>query len=354
MPNVLKPLSLAMLLCLPLGVQAEDNTSPLVLAGDPGTKPKTTVEKRIVITRVGEDGNPLPGHPPVPPLPPLPPLPPMPEMIRLHAGHDGMPMEDPDTAVFVDREFGPGGQQVSGQPFSAEAVSEKVQTLGDGNRIVRKVSTRLYRDAQGRKRFEMLGEDGQARTVFIFDPASKTHYTLNPASKTATKLVFPAAPGVPMVSHDVETKAGGKEVRVHRNVVVIRDAKGQETRIESGGEAPADREVKSLGSKEIDGIKAEGSQTVRVIAAGKVGNEKPIQIVSERWYAPDLKVVLATSTRDPRYGETSYRLSKIKRSEPDANLFKPPAGFKVHDLMTRLPKPPAPPAPPKAPAASNP
>ena len=43
---------------------------------------------------------------------------------------------------------------VKGAPYQAEAVTEVVQTLGDGNRIVRKTSASVYRDGEGRSRRE--------------------------------------------------------------------------------------------------------------------------------------------------------------------------------------------------------
>jgi hypothetical protein len=47
-----------------------------------------------------------------------------------------------------------GRDAVKGAPYAAEAVSEVVQTLADGNRIVRSSTTAIYRDAEGRTRRE--------------------------------------------------------------------------------------------------------------------------------------------------------------------------------------------------------
>lgn len=37
---------------------------------------------------------------------------------------------------------------------------------------------------------------------------------------------------------------------------------------------------------------------------------------------------------DPRFGETTYRLTNIVRSEPPPDLFEVPADFKVFDPAT--------------------
>src|SRR5262249_46066358 len=83
----------------------------------------------------------------------------------------------------------------------------------------------------------------------------------------------------------------------------------------------------SLGSKEFDRVRADGSRTTWTIAAGKIGNEKPIDVISERWYAPDLLLVVSSRNFDPRRGETTYRLNGLKRGEPDPSLFQVPADY---------------------------
>lgn len=79
-------------------------------------------------------------------------------------------------------------------------------------------------------------------------------------------------------------------------------------------------ETKALGSRDIGGVKADGTQTTHTIPAGEIGNEKPIVMASERWFSPELHVVIFARTRDPRVCETSYRLPNLRREEPPAEL----------------------------------
>jgi len=65
------------------------------------------------------------------------------------------------------------------------------------------------------------------------------------------------------------------------------------------------------------------------IPAGQIGNERPIEIVSETWYSPELHTMVVRKHSDPRVGETVFRLTEIKRTEPDAALFQAPAGMKM-------------------------
>jgi len=87
--------------------------------------------------------------------------------------------------------------------------------------------------------------------------------------------------------------------------------------------------TEQLGTQNFEGIDAEGTRTTTTIPAGSIGNERPIEIVYERWYSKDLKMIVYSKHSDPRFGEQTYRLTNINRSEPDPSLFTPPPGFKV-------------------------
>ncbi len=80
---------------------------------------------------------------------------------------------------------------------------------------------------------------------------------------------------------------------------------------------------------ELEGVQADGTRTVMTIPAGQIGNERPIEIVSERWYSPELETVVMTKPPDPRMGETVYRLANINRAEPAHALFEVPADYTV-------------------------
>jgi hypothetical protein len=75
-------------------------------------------------------------------------------------------------------------------------------------------------------------------------------------------------------------------------------------------------ETKPLGTREFEGIKAEGTMTSHTIPAGQIGNEKALTFVSERWYSADLDMVLETRHSDPRFGETRFRVLNLERKNP--------------------------------------
>jgi hypothetical protein len=53
---------------------------------------------------------------------------------------------------FFSQEKSFDDQLVTGAPFSADVVSETIQTLQDGTRIVQRFEGRIYRDSKGRTR----------------------------------------------------------------------------------------------------------------------------------------------------------------------------------------------------------
>src|SRR5690349_19951808 len=93
---------------------------------------------------------------------------------------------------------------------------------------------------------------------------------------------------------------------------------------------PADElRVQNLPELSIEGVHAQGERLTTTIAAGAIGNEVPIEIVSEEWTSPDLKVLVLNEHRDPRMGTSTYRVTNVNRSEPDAYLFEVPADYTV-------------------------
>jgi hypothetical protein len=233
------------------------------------------------------------------------------------------PAADPiggHTFTYVSSEMSFDSKTVKGAPYSAEAVTEVTQTLSDGNRIIRKSTASIYRDSEGRTRREhTLGSIGPfatnvepPQTIFINDPVAGVNYILDPRTRTARKLPLPRLENLP---------AGAK----------VEEAAGEPGPFRAA--APGPRPVtESLGKQTIEGVQAEGTRTTVTIPAGHIGNERPIQITTERWFSPELQTVVMTKSSDPFVGDTLYRLTNINRSEPARSLFEVPADYKVREV----------------------
>jgi hypothetical protein len=280
----------------------------------------------------------------------------------------GPPPPTPDTNfVFIASESF-GGKVVKGAPYSGEAITETIQTLSDGNRIVNRMTSSVYRDSEGRTRREqslkglgMFGAGEQPfQTIFINDPVGGVTFTLDTNSKTAHKSVpftfefqkkldkagaavsaiegqrfeFKLEQGTANSQKMTLTVPPGEGVRMpHPDLDQLRaEAGAAGTFVYRTKPDPNANEVKEqLGKQTIEGVEAEGTRTTVTIPAGEIGNERPIEIVSERWYSPELQLVVMTRHSDPRFGETTYKLTNINRSEPAKSLFEVPSDFTIKE-----------------------
>ena len=218
------------------------------------------------------------------------------------------------------------GKVVKGAPYKAEAVTEVTQTLADGNRISRRTTSTVWRDSSGRTRRELtLAAVGSVmgldipRHAFIHDPVAGTTFVLEPDNRIARRM---PAFGERM-RHGAPDRAGrppGEGGPEH-------GARFFNRRVKSPGE----EQTEKLGTQVIEGLEATGTRTTVTIAAGEIGNERPIEVVSERWFSPELQAVVLSTHRDPRFGDNTYRLTGIQRVEPDKSLFEVPADYTVKE-----------------------
>jgi hypothetical protein len=258
------------------------------------------------------------------------------------------------------------GKVVKGAPYSATATTETIQTLSDGNQIIRKNESKLYRDSEGRTRIEQTLETigkwaagGEAQQhIFINDPAAGVSYDLDPRTHTAHKTVYPQkkrlvlTPNGPngtfMINGQTVTQAefeaaAEKKLNAHGEVLAkerkeASNAPDPKTKIEmlqQGNMGTGQRKTESLGTQTIEGVSAEGTRSTITIPAGEIGNTLPLEIINETWHSPELQTMLMTRHRDPRSGETTYRLTNLSRSEPDRSLFEVPAGYTVQEGKMR-------------------
>ncbi len=107
---------------------------------------------------------------------------------------------------------------------------------------------------------------------------------------------------------------------------------------EEPSQAPVSRSAASyttkteqLGKQMVEGVECEGTRVVATLPAGAIGNERPIETVKETWYSPELQMMILSKRSDPRFGESTYRVTNIVRSEPDAPLFQIPSEYTIID-----------------------
>src|SRR5262245_54287815 len=160
---------------------------------------------------------------------------------------------------------GPGVSAVKNAPFSGEMVSESIQTLADGNRIVHRTNTVIYRDGEGRIRRETSfkirdGNSGaykEHKTIQVSAPFDGQNFMLDPQNRTARK--FPVRPireiaGVTTLQAVTVGGIADRTAIAPGNVFVpgpVRSVGGFGVNAETKNE--------SLGSQMIEGVAVEGT-----------------------------------------------------------------------------------------------
>jgi hypothetical protein len=97
--------------------------------------------------------------------------------------------------------------------------------------------------------------------------------------------------------------------------------------------APNDKVV-SLGEKAIDGIPVVGTRLEHTELLGAPGEPTSVTFTVERWFSPDLGVVILTTRRSTIGGGSSTnKLEHIVREEPDGALFTIPPGYTQQLVM---------------------
>jgi hypothetical protein len=215
----------------------------------------------------------------------------------------------------------PHGPVVIGEPYSAEVVYERMQTLADWTHITQKAqSTKQYRDSEGRTRTET--SPGGAQIAEIYDSVSGFRYLLDVQNHIAHRFAPPAESTRGDASY-------AQTVRADSSAANSAPARGI-----TPTQTPTDRpqsSTESLGSQIIEGVYVEGNKTTTTFPVGSMGNDRPLVRVMESWISHDLKLTVVSKNSDPRMGESTMHLRNINRSQPDPALFGVPPDYQIVD-----------------------
>jgi hypothetical protein len=214
-----------------------------------------------------------------------------------------------------------GGPQalVTGAPYSAVELVQQQEMLADGNSIVHKRQTNVYRDGQGRIRTEETitpdaasGKQPYTLTT-ILDFVGGHRYLLDSSTMTAYEGPLRTPPGSGQGAANAMGRRGGDQADAAR------------------ANDPARPNVvrTTLSPQNVNGVLASGTQHVETIPAGAIGNARPIQTTRVTWISNDLKVPVQIKSTDPRFGATDMELTNIVQAEPSASLFTVPAGYTI-------------------------
>jgi hypothetical protein len=214
-------------------------------------------------------------------------------------------------------------------PFSADAITTVMQRLKDGTRIERKMTAHYYRDAAGRVRVVQTtsaNRSTDSRITLFPDPAKNWGYLLEPSSRHARY--------VPRSLEDVAV-GGGRDFAVRIGAFdFINFDRSPAAYLESIGPRMSDAvSDEVLGSRQISGVETTGRRVTSIVPVGVLGNDKPIEIVDERWESPELKLLIYSRFSNSRTADIEYLVTNIRRVEPPAELFEVPADYTLWTVV---------------------
>ncbi len=224
---------------------------------------------------------------------------------------------------------GPGGggfvPTIPNEPFSGTEVRSFMETLTGGNSINRSSCAKLYRSSTGATRVEETRDSATCSStpssIAITDPVAGVRYEINVAKGTYFEMKLPPRPANP--------PSGAPPP--------------------DGNRGPNGDQVTktSLGTQPIAGtnLLADGTQITFTIPEGKEGNAQAITVTSTRWFSPDLKILIGSTSNDPHGGMSTEQTSNISTAEPAATLFQLPSGLtlETHHFGGHGPQGPPPP-----------
>jgi hypothetical protein len=198
------------------------------------------------------------------------------------------------------------GKVVTNKPYSATRVTTFTQALSDGNSITRTNCSNIYRDTQGRTRQDETPNSSTCGStpaiIIIRDPVAGVEYFINTKSNTYRQHTLKAPPST-TTTPQPNGPPGANSGQVQTTSVYCPS-------ISANGGAT---------------LSLDGTQSIRTIPAGQIGNSQPITITSMRCYSQELQVVVSSERDDPRTGKATTQLSNITLGEPSVS-FQPPSG----------------------------
>jgi hypothetical protein len=284
-----------------------------------------------------------------------------------------------------------GAQAVAGKPISAEFVTEHHQSFTDGNSISHSTTSVIFRDAAGRIRREsQLSVPGLSASVaaanfitivdhglgfgWVLDPQEMVahRYDLNGPGPSYVARLSAQGRGSGLLSPDprpagdAAASANAQDIprwRLHAlparrlgppdsatvpaamSSAASSGRPGPSLPVEKTGfasaptmridqpflAAPNPVRTENLGEETILGFRTHGTRVITTLPPGEIGNDRPIDIVSEQWFSPDLDLVMRSAHRDPWGGEFTTTVTKIGRSDQPAWLFQVPSQYKIVD-----------------------
>jgi hypothetical protein len=227
---------------------------------------------------------------------------------------------------------------VAGKPFTAERVTRSVTHAADGTEKVTELRDLIARDGAGRVRVDRHGSTNA--------PRADEKVTLNTRDGGTIEATHSEMHLLVMIFDGQD----GKTIQLQPAMRIAR-VRSEECKVNNGPSRPYSAMFKTLaghalpsnvtfeelGSKEIEGVSADGFRTTTREATNEA-DLKGKPGISEYWVSDDLAVTMLEIRSDLDGNNTSRSsLIHIKRDEPDSSLFQVPAGYTINPEPKDMP-----------------
>lgn len=197
-------------------------------------------------------------------------------------------------------------------PFTCTLQTEWARAMPDGGTMTLVNQRRIARETSGRfyqERWVLVPKNGAIESkmshIQITDPNAHTLYTCTMGLNVCE--ITPYGGATTKVYKPTEFQTGP-----------IPDGTGYVTR-------------EALGTGRTLGVDTVGTRITRTINAWAMGNDRPVSMIREFWFAPTLGISLLSKISDPRFGSQTFTISDLTLGDPDPRLFEVPEGFHVQD-----------------------
>lgn len=207
---------------------------------------------------------------------------------------------------------------VPNAPFSAKVEVQFRSRLPEDSTEVPVTTFNIAREASGRTYDdkELSGGDWRVTSGHIYDPATRLNIFLIAEQHRATL-----------------SKSGSEQPEYETNPKYSKTPLNAEPPFMIYGEPVWHKE--DLGTKVMEGVLVHGVRLVRNIPASVSGTGQPVETDDELWYSEELHINLLIKHTDPRGGNQTFRITEVKRGDPDPQLFQIPEGFRIVDLTPK-------------------
>ena len=200
----------------------------------------------------------------------------------------------------------------AGAPFSLTLHTEWTRPMGNGGTFTLTNDRVIVRDGRGRiyqERWILVPKGSDVKsfmtTIQITDPEQHTWYNCVTVEKTCEIFNYRLSNTNEFVPFTKPNSSAPNGASSHDH--------------------------EDLGASTYEGENTHGYRETNTVAAGVMGNDKPMVTTREFWFSPRLGFNLVSIVDSPISGKQVFTASNLLISEPEPSYFQVPTDYKVVD-----------------------